>query len=159
MALKQDGAHFVLCPEQGMYFRRFCLKQGTPILVEYCPLLPLPSLSGIALQQMLRRMCALTDYLIRATKSRGDLNDLKPIVQVHRWTFVSTMMKMMWTAEIQIIFEDMIVSVFVSTVMQSIPAARSIFEPMRDNEQNSLNPCTGQDKAMLDKSLLRCSWF
>ena len=33
--------------------------------------------------------------------------------------------------------------------MQSVPAAESIFEPMRDNEQNSLNPCTGQDKAML----------
>ena len=38
--------------------------------------------------------------------------------------------------------------------MQSVPAAESFFEPMRDNEQNSLNPCPGQDKAMLDKSLL-----
>ena len=23
MALKQDGVHFVLCPEQGMHFRNF----------------------------------------------------------------------------------------------------------------------------------------
>ena len=37
------------------------------------------------------------------------------------------MMKMMWTAEIQIIFEDMIVSVFVSTVMQSVPPSRINF--------------------------------
>ena len=29
MALKQDGVHFVFCPEQGMYFRIFfCPKQG-----------------------------------------------------------------------------------------------------------------------------------
>ena len=67
MALKQDGVHFVLCPEQGMYFRIFFVLNGvrvsnpqwltyTPILVDYCPSLPLPS---PPVQQMLRRMCAL----------------------------------------------------------------------------------------------------
>ena len=68
MALKQDGVHFVFCPEQGMYFRIFFVLNRvsnpqrltySPTLVEYCPPLPLPSLPGIAVQQMLRRMCAL----------------------------------------------------------------------------------------------------
>ena len=54
MALKQDGVHFVFCPEQGMYFRIFFVLSRvsnpqrltySPILVEYCPPSPptLPS--------------------------------------------------------------------------------------------------------------------
>ena len=152
MALKQDGVHFVFCPEQGMYFRIFFVLNRvsnpqrltySPTLVEYCPPLPLPSLPGVAVQQMLRRMCALILFDTCNTLWGIFERPLTNCSSSYRWSFVSTMMKMIWTAEIQIIFEDMIVSVFVSTVMQSVPAAESIFEPMRDNEQNSLNPCTG----------------
>ena len=67
MALKQDGVHFVLCPEQGMCFRIFFVLNRvrvsnpqwltyTPILVDHCPPLPL---SSPPVQQMLRRLCAL----------------------------------------------------------------------------------------------------
>ena len=86
MALKQDGVHFVFCPEQGMYFRIFFVLNRvsnpqrltySPILVEYCPPLPLPSLPGVAVQQMLRGIeYARLYYLILATLCGGYLNDL-----------------------------------------------------------------------------------
>ena len=67
MALKQDGVHFVFVLNRVCVLRCFFVLNRvrvsnpqwltyTPILVDYCPPLPLPSLP---VQQMLRRLCAL----------------------------------------------------------------------------------------------------